>query len=365
MSKTIVAVAAALILAGCAGGLKDHLPGAGAQSTGLQPQLARITDERILGDRETIEAVQQRLRKLNDGGMLINHYPWAKAQCWLDTAKTQYHENDRTGYVEEALQESVKIVRELEANKAARVGYETPHIAKSEQLRPDLWQQLAGLRGNETTLRCNALTVACSEIRLVRAGHALEQTGWRQATPHVQMVEDGIRRANEEAKACVPAVTARAAPQPVAPPPAPALPAPGPAPAPVVVDRETYVLVTDTLFVFDRGSQSHIVAGGQKRIDEIAARLRGYKSIDSVTVIGHTDRFGSDAYNDALSAQRARTVSAMLEKAGVKAAKFEAIGRGKREPVTTDCPLSMPRAAAIQCLQPDRRVTVEVRGIVR
>jgi OmpA-OmpF porin, OOP family len=260
----------------------------------------------------------------------------------------------------------VKIVRALEADKGARVGFETPHIAKSEQLRPDLWQQLTGLRGNETTLRCNALTVACSEIRLVRAGHALEQTGWRQATPHVQMVEDGIRRANEEAKACAPAVVARAAPAaPVAPATPPVAPVAPPAPAPVVVDRETYVLVADTLFVFDRAAQTEIVAGGQRRIDEIAARLKGYKTIDSVTVIGHTDRFGSDAYNDDLSTRRAQTVRGMLERAGVRAGKLDAVGRGKREPVTTNCPVSMPRAAAISCLQPDRRVTIEVRGIVR
>jgi OmpA-OmpF porin, OOP family len=364
MSKTTVALAATLILAGCASGMKDHPPGAGAQNTGLVPQAARITDERILADRDTIEAVQQRLRKLNDAGLAVNTYPWAKAQCWLDTAKTQYHENDRTGYVEEALQESVKIVRALEGDRGARVGLETPHIAKSESLRPDLWAQLAGLRSNETTLRCNALTVACTEIRLVRAGHALEQTGWRQATPHVQMAEDGIRRANEEAKACAPAVVARAAPAPAIAPSAPPAPAAAPV-APVTVERETYVLLTDALFVFDRATRTDIVAGGQRRIDEIAQKLKGYKSIDSVVVVGHTDRFGSDAYNDPLSTQRAQTVRAMLEAAGVKAAKFDAVGRGKREPQTTNCPLTMSRAAAISCLQADRRVTIEVRGIVR
>jgi OmpA-OmpF porin, OOP family len=336
-------------------------PGADAQNTGLNPQVQRITDEKILADRQTLQAVQDRLKSLNQAGVATNFYPWAKAQCWLDTAKTQYHENDRTGYVEEALAQSVSIVKALEANKTARVGQETPLIANSTMLRKDLWDAFSAQRNNATTLACNAMTVACGEIRLVRAGHAEEQTGWRQATPHVRMAEDAVRQAQEEAKACTPApVAPRVAAAPVAPP-APVAPQVVYRDAP---SREVYTLLTDALFVFDKGANNYIVSGGQRSIDDIAAKLRGYKTIDSVTVIGHTDRFGSDAYNDALSRQRAQTISEMLRKAGVNAGEFRVEARGKREPVT-NCSTTGSREAAIRCMQPDRRVTVEVRGIVR
>jgi outer membrane protein OmpA-like peptidoglycan-associated protein len=358
LTRLAFAAVAAAALAGCA--TKWSAPGTDTQNTGLNPQAQRITDEKILADRQTLQAVQDRLKALNQGGVSTNFYPWAKAQCWLDTAKTQYHENDRTGYVEEALAQSVSIVKALEANKTARVGQETPLIANSTMLRKDLWDAFSAERSNATTLACNALTVACGEIRLVRAGHAEEQTGWRQATPHVRMAEDAVRQAREEGKACVPAPLAPrvAAVSPPAPPQViyrdtPAAPS-----------REVYTLLTDALFVFDKGANNYIVSGGQRSIDDLAAKLRAYKTIDSVTVIGHTDRFGSDAYNDDLSRRRAQTISEMLRKAGVTAAEYKVEARGKREPVTT-CSTAGNREAAIRCMQADRRVTIEVRGIIR
>lgn len=171
-------------------------------ATGLASQEKRITDQQIQADRKTLEAIQQRLRLLNERGVSQSNYGLAKAQCWLDTAKTQYHENDRTGYIEESIAESLKIIQALEADKNVKVGYETPLIARSTRLREDLWIQLNAFKGRESTLACNARTIACGEVRLVRAGHAEQQTGWRQATPHVQMVEDAVRRATAEAASC-------------------------------------------------------------------------------------------------------------------------------------------------------------------
>lgn len=348
-------------------------PGPAARDTGLAVESKRITDERIFADRQTMEALQLRLRKLNEAGIAQNHYPLAKSQCWLDTAKTQYHENDRTGYIEESLVESSKIIRALEADAKSAAGSQTPLVAKSTFLRQDLWDQLNAFKANPTTLACNARTVACAEVRLVRAGHAEQQTGWRQATPHVQMVEDAVRRAGIEAKACeVVAVTPRAAPAPapviavaapvVAPPPAP----PAPVAAPQIIERETFVLLSDALFNFDKGAEDKMLSGGKTRIAEIAEKLKSYKSIQTLSIVGHTDRFGSDAYNDALSSQRAKTVQDALERLGVKVGKIEISGRGKRDPITGNlCPTSMPRATAIICLQPDRRVSIEARGLAK
>ncbi len=347
----------ALALVGCASGNRNEAPGPGAQATGLNAQQARITDSRILADRQSLEALQTRLRKLNEAGVAQTNYSLAKAQCWLDTAKTQYHENDRTGYIEESMTESTKIIEALEKDKAARAGLDTPLVARSTKLRDDLWAQLAGYKNNAATLACNARTVACAEVRLVRAGHAEEQTGWRAAVPHVQMAEDGVRRAAAEAAAC-----------PVAAPAAPvaAVPAPAPAPAaPVTITRETFVLLSDTLFKFDKFGRDEMLPGGKERLATVANRLKSYQSIQSMAIVGHTDRLGGDAYNDPLSASRATTVRSYLESLGVKAATVSASGVGERQPVTTNCSNSLPRVKLIDCLQPDRRVTIEVTGVVK
>lgn len=346
-----------LALVGCASGVvKNEQPGPAAQATGLTPQQARITDERILADRRTIDAVQARLRKLNEAGVPQNSYPLAKAQCWLDTANSQYHENDRTGYIEESLTEAVKITQALEADKSARVGLDTPLVARSSLLRNDLWAQLSAYKNQPVTLACNAKTVACAEVRLVRAGHANEQTGWRQATPWVQMVEDSLVQAKAEADRCT--QTAQLTTK------APAVAAVVAA-VPQVISRETYVLLTDTLFKFDKSGRDDMIPGGLQRLADVAQRLKAYKSIQTLTVFGYTDRLGTDDYNDKLSEARAKTIQAYLDSLGVKSATSLAQGKGKREPVSKDCSTNASRDQQIICLQPDRRVTIEVTGVAR
>jgi OmpA-OmpF porin, OOP family len=364
MKSLLLSLFIPLALIGCAqNAIKNETPGPGSQATGLNPQQQRITEEKVLADRKTIEALQQRLRKLNESGVAQNNYSLAKAQCWLDTAKTQYHENDRTGYIEESMTESQKIIQALEADKNTRVGFETPLVARSTRLRDDLWTELGKYKNNAATLSCNARTVACAEVRLVRAGHAEEQTGWRAATPHVMMVEDGLRRAGVEAAACAQPVVARAA-APVAPPVALT---PAPAPAPIVreVTKETFVILADALFQFDKSGRDQILPGGKERLAAVANRLKSYQSISTLTITGHTDRLGSDEYNDPLSQRRAATALEYMNSLGVKADRVVAIGKGKREPVTTQCPANVARMQQAICLQPDRRVTIEVTGVVK
>ncbi len=352
-----------LVLCACSSGaVKNEGPGPSAQSTGLNPPQTRITDERIFSDRRTIEAVQLRLRKLNEGGIPQNSYPLAKAQCWLDTAKSQYHENDRTGYIEESLTEAVKIAQALEADKSAKAGQDTPLVARSSLLRNDLWAQLSAYKNEPVTLACNAKTVACAEVRLVRAGHANEQTGWRQATPHVQMVEDAVRQAKTEADRCL--QTAQLMPKAAITPALQTATPPAAVPA-QVINRETYVLLTDTLFKFDKSRSEDMIPGGLQRLSEVAQRLKAYKSIQTLTVSGYTDRLGADDYNDKLSEARAKTVQVYLESLGVKSAVSTAQGKGKRDPVSKDCSAATSRERQIICLQPDRRVTIEVTGVAR
>jgi len=50
-----------------------------------------------------------------------------------------------------------------------------------------------------------------------------------------------------------------------------------------------------------------------------------------ITVIGHTDTVGNDAFNDKLSLERAQAMREVLIGMGVPAANITAAGRGKRE----------------------------------
>jgi OOP family OmpA-OmpF porin len=87
-------------------------------------------------------------------------------------------------------------------------------------------------------------------------------------------------------------------------------------------------------------------------------------SFDKVTVEGHTDRLGTTAYNQTLSQSRADAVKSHLVAAGrIDAAKVTAVGMGEAGPVTLpDQCKGAASAKVIACLQPDRRVVIEVTG---
>lgn len=145
-----------------------------------------------------------------------------------------------------------------------------------------------------------------------------------------------------------------AAPEPmVVPPP----PAPAPAPVPPMPMKVTFS--ADTLFDFDKAV---VKPEGKQALDKFSADLKGTQ-YDAVQVTGHTDRIGSHAYNLKLSSRRADAVSAYLvQSGGVPSGKIAAKGVDGADPVTKpgDCKGSKATKALIACLQPDRRVEVEV-----
>ena len=121
-------------------------------------------------------------------------------------------------------------------------------------------------------------------------------------------------------------------------------------------------LLGDALFKFDKSGRDDLLPGGLERLREVAERFKQYRTIESISYTGHTDRYGKTDYNDALSLQRANTVRDYLESMGVKADKVSTAGRGNREPVV-ECSTKPPKPEQTVCLTPNRRVAIEVVGI--
>lgn len=147
-------------------------------------------------------------------------------------------------------------------------------------------------------------------------------------------------------------------PPPVAPPPVVVAPPP---PAPVVQLPMKVTFSADSLFDFDKAT---VKPAGMQALDKFAVDLRG-TTFEVISVVGHTDRIGSSAYNMSLSSRRAEAVkSYLVQPAGIPAGKIAARGVGESEPVTKpgDCKGQKATRQLIACLQPDRRVDVEVSG---
>lgn len=140
------------------------------------------------------------------------------------------------------------------------------------------------------------------------------------------------------------------------------------APKPAVINKKQFTLKSDALFDFNKAT---LKPAGKDALDALVVELKTLKpSEGSAVVIGYTDRIGSEAYNQALSERRANTVREyLIAQAPDAAALITAEGRGEANPVTGDTCNNIKdskktRAKLVECLAPDRRVEVEVTGVV-
>ena len=145
----------------------------------------------------------------------------------------------------------------------------------------------------------------------------------------------------------------------VAVPPAKPKAAPVRVPAPAKPAPQSIVFSADALFAFDRFA---LKPEARPALDDFVRQLSGAQ-YETIVVTGHTDRLGSADYNQTLSERRANALKDYLVSSGVPANRITAQGKGKTQPVTlpADCK-GVQSAKVIACLQPDRRVHVEVNG---
>lgn len=151
-----------------------------------------------------------------------------------------------------------------------------------------------------------------------------------------------------------PATVAEEAPKPVEP-------------APVAMAEPTVIqklnLSTDVLFEFD---SAKLKEAGKRKLDELAQTAQGAE-VSQVQIVGFADRIGSEKYNQQLSEKRAQAVKEYIAQAGASADRVQAEGRGKDSSITGDeCdkmgPARKSNRKLVACLQPDRRVEIQVLG---
>jgi OOP family OmpA-OmpF porin len=150
-------------------------------------------------------------------------------------------------------------------------------------------------------------------------------------------------------------VVAEVAPAPVAAPePAPApTPVPVAAPEPCQPKFETITLQAERLFGFDK---YELNGDAVVEVDEAVQTLKAHPEFDVVVVTGHTDRIGSEQYNQKLSEKRADIIKQHLVSHGIEASRIRSVGKGEFQPVVA-CD-GVKGKALIECLAPNRRVVI-------
>lgn len=132
------------------------------------------------------------------------------------------------------------------------------------------------------------------------------------------------------------------APDYVAPPPAPP-PPPPPPPEPPPAPKE--------FIVFFGHDKANLTAEAMGVVREAAMAFKATGAAN-IRVVGHTDRSGSDAYNQELAMRRANTVRGALAGEGVPDGAISVDGRGESDPmVPTDDGVREPQ---------NRRVNISI-----
>ena len=123
--------------------------------------------------------------------------------------------------------------------------------------------------------------------------------------------------------------------------------------------KKQFVLSGDTLFPFGKSSRQDITHAGREAVSDMIASIRSEMTGPvKISIVGHTDAIGREGANYRLGARRAATVRGMMIDAGIPARMLTASSAGSSEPVVNGC--SGSRAEQIECMAPNRRVTVIV-----
>ncbi|WP_144112894.1 OmpA family protein [Paraburkholderia sp. BCC1886] len=351
MKLQLFALVCALALAGCA----DHAARARLgieDATVLKSGIGTSQDEAagavnaqwvdtyssISNSRTAIAALQQRLDRLPADR---HGYFQAKAQCWLDTARQARDDNDRWGFVEEAIGQAAALTLGVENGTVLSAA--NPALRTVSTVRPDLWKIVNTIKADPVIARCHQAQplLACAEVGLMQAGHDAWIRSFSRAERRLPKIQDDLRQSAQIALQCQ-ANLATAAP--VIEPQATVLP-------------RKITLRADSLFRFNGGDVAAILPAGRRQLDDVAARLKTASAVHELKITGYTDRLGTAAYNLRLSQQRARTVELYLRSHGVTV-PVSARGMGSANQLV-ECRQTQ-REALRQCLGPNRRVEIEM-----
>jgi OOP family OmpA-OmpF porin len=135
---------------------------------------------------------------------------------------------------------------------------------------------------------------------------------------------------------------------------------PEPAPPKKVVRKveRTIRLTADaeTFFEFDKAV---LTPAAHQELNALMAKVQPFEQFKSVEIAAHTDRIGSEAYNQALSERRAAAVRDWFVGKGISPALIKAHAYGESRPVVT-CEGQRVTRELIDCLQPNRRAEIDV-----
>ncbi|WP_157832271.1 OmpA family protein [Pseudomonas sp. 09C 129] len=120
---------------------------------------------------------------------------------------------------------------------------------------------------------------------------------------------------------------------------------------------------SDALFDLDKSKLNEMKPQGRQRVEQLAKSLRNeYSEQPKLIVTGYTDRIGSPQAQEKLALNLAKAVAEILRQSGIRQELITVQSKGSTESVV-NCPgINTTTPELIRCLQPNRRIKVQVIG---
>lgn len=116
---------------------------------------------------------------------------------------------------------------------------------------------------------------------------------------------------------------------------------------------------TETYFSLD---SAELRPEAEQGLRSIADRIQSFDQVEEIRIVGHADRIGPQQYNEEIALARAEKVEQYLtEKTRIKSSKFVVRSAGESNP-QVKCVAFDSTEKLVDCLQPNRRVEIEVLG---
>ena len=316
----------------------------------------RFTDEAIVRDWEAMDALRMRIAAIRSQAPFI--YVVTRAEAELNYSVEEYEENDQTGILDPLLIDAARLTASQEPGFRGELDLSLPELPGVTKMSQELLTMTEGAKANPLTLICAGEPIARLEAGLLMLAHEEYEVEVGLNTPEhtapyelmVAQLAADLREALKSPACAPPAVE-----PPVIPP---VVIVPPPAPHPRIPN---FTLSAEVLFPFDTCGEGDILPKGKAELDAFGALLKESPDRwDALVVSGHTDRLGRYDYNLKLSMCRADTVRAYLtEHFQIPPERISARGWAHLKPVVY---CTGPRNDKLKaCLQPNRRVEIEVK----
>jgi OOP family OmpA-OmpF porin len=103
---------------------------------------------------------------------------------------------------------------------------------------------------------------------------------------------------------------------------------------PVQVEPSEPMEIEDAVYlVFFDFDKAMVTNEGQSIIDAVVDEMNNREDVETINVVGHTDRAGPQSYNQKLAMRRANAVMEALVSRGVDPGKIRVESRGESDPI--------------------------------